>query len=192
MSVMGLMLQWTGSYSDIGSILQHWADLGVFMYILPFLLIFAIIFGILSATNILGGNKGVHAIIAFAAALLSLQFEFVPAFFAEIFPRLGVAISIILVLMILAGLFIDPEEKGWLTAFAVIGIIIAIIVIVSSFSSETYWWGSNFWQDYGEAIIIGAIVIAIIGTIIATSYSKSNSGKSGKRKGPLIRFRQDD
>ena len=46
--------------NTITNILNTWADLGVFAYVLPFLMIFAVVFGILSKTEILGKNKGVR------------------------------------------------------------------------------------------------------------------------------------
>ena len=81
----------------ITDILNIWADYGVFAYALPFLLIFAIVFGILSKTDILGKNKGVQATIALAVGLLSLQFDYVTNFYATIFPYAGIGISILLV-----------------------------------------------------------------------------------------------
>ena len=69
----------------IGVILQQWADLGIFFYVLPFLLVFALVYAILYKINIMGGepndNRGVYSIIALAIALLSLQFDTVPIFF---------------------------------------------------------------------------------------------------------------
>jgi len=63
---------------DIPTLLSQWESFGIFTYLLPFLFIFAIIFGILSATNILGHNKGVQIIIAFVIGLMALRFDFVP------------------------------------------------------------------------------------------------------------------
>ena len=42
--------------NTITDVLNQWADWGVFAYILPFLVIFAIIYGILSNAKILGEN----------------------------------------------------------------------------------------------------------------------------------------
>ena len=55
---------------DIQSLLMQWETAGIFDYVLPFLLIFAIIFGILSATKISGSNKGVHLIIALSILVI--------------------------------------------------------------------------------------------------------------------------
>ena len=52
--------------TTITDVLNQWAEIGVFAYVLPFLMIFAVIYGILSKTQILGGRKGVDATIALA------------------------------------------------------------------------------------------------------------------------------
>ena len=94
----------------VTDILNQWNQIGVFSYVIPFLLIFAVIFAILQKTKILTGeheNKGLLAIISIAVSLLALQFDMVSIFFAVIFPRFGIGLSIFLVLLILLGFFYD-------------------------------------------------------------------------------------
>ncbi len=161
---------------NITTILNYWADMGVFAYVLPFLLIFAVVYGILSKTKLLEEhpqeNKGVNAVVAVAIGLLSLQWDYVPLFFARIFPFAGIGISILLVAMILMGLFFgfDTTKNGKDPAkfiFFIIGAVIAIIVVFSSFSSvgiggAGYWW----WDQYGPAIITLAIIGTLIGLVL--------------------------
>ena len=95
----------------IGNILSQWEAMGFFSYVLPFLLIFAMVFGILIQLRLFRDNKTINAIIALAVGLMALQFSFVPRFFSEIFPRLGVGLVVILIIIILTGLFANPEDK---------------------------------------------------------------------------------
>jgi len=176
--IQGLMfLQWGGfSGGSIGELLTQWEQLGVFSYVLPFLVIFALIFGILTKMDMFKGNKGVNAVISLAVGLMALQFEFVPRFFAEIFPRLGVGISIILVILILVGLF-TPEDKDdkifkWIL-FAV-GAIVAIVVLVSSGSAMGYGIGYWFEENWGNALLI------IIGAVLLIWVLFSTGGKRRK------------
>ena len=163
----------------IQDILVQWQNAGVFDYVLPFLLIFTIIFGILEATNIVGKNKGVHVIIALVVGLMALRLGFVQAFFTEIFPRLGVGLAVILALLIMTGLFINKgEAKYWMYGIAAIGVIIWIIVLVGSFNTVG-WFGTSgsFFGDYA-GLIIGAVLL--IGVIIAVVASKSEGGSGGE------------
>ena len=169
MSALTGLVSWG---TDIGSILQAWADMDVFAYALPFLLIFALVFGILWKSKILGDNKGVIVVIALAVGLMSLQFDFVPSFFETIFPYAGVGIAILLVVVILMGLFINKaHEKWYMMVFYIIGGIIALIVILSALSSSNRWGGSWWWYDYWPAIVAVLVIGGLVAAVIAATKS---------------------
>jgi len=160
----------------IGDLLLQWQQFQVFDYLLPFLLVFAVVFGILSATNILGSNKGIHTIIAVVVGLLSLQFRLVPQFFAQIFGRLALAVAVILVVMILVGLFIPNEHRMyWYWGLGSIGAIAAIVVVSESFNA-TGWYPTGYYSDYVGWIVAGVL---IVGLIIAVASSGSSGGGGG-------------
>ena len=100
------------AYGSITDVLNVWADAGVFAYVLPFLMIFAVVFGILNKTKVLGESKGVQATIALALGLLSLQFDYVSNFFSIFMPYTGIGIAVLLVAVILTGLVIDEDDKN--------------------------------------------------------------------------------
>ncbi|PIN77232.1 hypothetical protein COV15_02705 [Candidatus Woesearchaeota archaeon CG10_big_fil_rev_8_21_14_0_10_34_12] len=159
--------------TDLGNVMQQWAQMGVFAYLLPFLIIFAVIYGVLQATKIFGDEKakGINMIIAFAIGLLSLQFDFVPSFFQEIFPRAGVGIAVLLIALVLAGLFADWTQRWVLNSFFLVGTVIAAVVILSSLKSYT-WWGSGWWQQYGSVILL--LIILGAGVAVIVSSKKEN------------------
>mgnify|MGYP001590401148 CR=1 FL=1 len=143
----------------IGNVLSQWEQLGVFSYALPFLIIFAIIFGTLSRMKMFD-NKSIHMIISLSVALMALQFGFVTTFFSEIFPRLGIWLSVILVILIVFGIF-NPGNR-WPTGLMVlIGGIIVVIVLVQSFGVN--WIYPNYWFAQNASTII--IVVAILSLI---------------------------
>ena len=155
--------------TDIGSLLSWWESMGVFDYLLPFLLIFAVIYGILEGSKILSGNKGVNIVIGIVIGLLALRVGFVQRFFTEAFPRLGVGIAILLILLILTGLFIGPGKNlkvmAWI--FIAVGIVIGVIVIAQSFGS--FGWGGDWFEGdlafwiISAVLIIGLIVVVVMG-----------------------------
>lgn len=158
----------------IDSILFQLESIGVFHYLLPFFLVFALVYGILSTTNIAGTQKGIHAIIALVIGLMAVRLGFTQAFFAEIFPRLGVGLAVLLSILILVGLFVPKDEQrywGW--GLATIGVIIAIVVITQSFDRLGYF-GFQGWEDY-VGYIIGAVLL--IGVLIAI-VAGGNGGAS--------------
>ena len=158
-----VFLQLGGFYSGtIGGILSQWEQLGVFSYVLPFLLIFALIFGILSRIDLFKGNKGIHSIIALSVALMALQFSAVPLFFADIFPKLGIGLAVILVGIILTSLFTDSNYT-WIGI--TLGGVVFFIVVGNSFEfgDSPFWF---FVQQNLPTIILVAVVLIIVLTSI--------------------------
>src|SRR3989344_7748268 len=154
-----------GSGSGIGNLLASWENMGVFTYLLPFLLIFAMIFAILSRMQIFKDNRAVNGIIALVVGLMALQFEFVPRFFSEVFPRLGIGISIILVILILTGMFIDPTKSGLMWGLFGVGALVAIFVLLNTGSalgctSGTFF--AEYWPNIGLAILALVLVFTVL------------------------------
>jgi len=157
---------------SIGAILQQLADFGIFFYVLPFLLVFALVFAILQKVKITGeGNKGIDAVIALTVSLMSLQFDAVPIFFQIIFPKVGIALSILLAAMLLLGLTLDiRKSRGMVFTFLGIGGVLGVIILLQSFQDYS-WWTGSFWQENISAIVAGIILLVLVLVII-------NSGKS--------------
>jgi len=168
----------------ITDVLNTWNQQGVFSYVIPFLLIFAVVFAILEKTGILSGkdkdnqvshNRPMLSIISVSVALLSLQFDIVGEFFSIIFPRFGVGLSIFLVLLILLGFFFGDNLKagkmswiGWLTGIGV------VIWALANWDDWGYGFGLGGWiSEYFWAMIILA---ALIGVIVSVSGGKTRDG----------------
>lgn len=165
----------------IADVLTQWQTAGVFDYVLPFLLIFSVVFGILTSTGVIGRQKGVHVIVSIVIGLLALRLGFVQTFFTELFPRLGIGLAVILALLIMTGLFIHEDEaKYWMYGIAAVATISWIIILVGT-SESVGWFGfySGTIGDYA-GLIVGAVLL--IGVIIAVVISKSEGGGSGKFK----------
>jgi len=154
---------------SIGDLLNAWADMGVFAYLLPFLMIFALVYGILAKTEILGTNKGVTATIALAFGLLALQFDYVSGFYASIFPYAGMGIAVLLIAMIFLGLTGAGGDSGkyWL---GIGGVIFAIILITSM--SDTLWL-----TGMGMGGLVSAIpALLAVGIVVGIMFWIINKG----------------
>ncbi len=166
---------------SIGGMLQDLADMEVFFYVLPFLLIFALVFAILQKIKIMGGsakdNKGVSAVIAISVGLMALQFDSVPIFFQTIFPKLGIALSVLLVAIILLGLFMDFTQYAP-AAYTFMGIsgIVAVWVLLSSIQDYS-WWTGSFWSQNMSSII--ALIVVVIFIVVVIGSGPKDSNKKG-------------
>jgi hypothetical protein len=175
------------SGGSLGNLLSQWEAAGIFSYALPFLLIFALIFSILGFVPIFQGNKAINAIISLATALMALQFNFVSIFFAEIFPRLGVGLAVVLVLIILLGLLVQDNEKGnqaikWMMGISIV--VIAIVVISKALNGAGFTgfggglFGSYLRVNAGNIIIIVLILAGIIAAVLSQSPKTKMKGAS--------------
>ena len=171
---------------DIQAILMTWQSAGVFNIILPALLFFAVIFGIMSATNIFGSNRAVHIIVALVVAIIAVISPDVQNFFQVALQNLGIALVIIIVVVLLTALFIPDEHKtGWAIGLYSLGGIAALFVVFNSFS-EFSFFGSQWWHEWG-AMIVGALFL--VGVIIAISVSGGKDGKKPKEGFALTPWR---
>lgn len=157
-----IFLMQTFSYSgggQFGAVLDRLGQMGFFSYVLPFLLLFALIYGILLKTKIFEKNS-INGIIALSVALLALQFEVVPMFFAEVFPRLGIGLAIILVLLILIGLVMP--HQNWV-GFLLFGVSALIFVIILYQSGGGAGSGILYWLENSWPLLVGlGFIIAVI------------------------------
>ncbi len=168
--IKGLMLA-SYTYFDgtaIGDMLTQWEQAGFFQYLLPFLLIFALVYGILTQVKLFKENKSINGIIALVVGLMAMQFPMVPQFFAEIFPRLGIGLAVILVLLILMGMFIDPKSGA--IGYTLLGVAAIILIIVLVKTAGALGWSSGWWWSDNWPMVAGVVfILAVIGIIVGGS-----------------------
>ena len=161
------------------NVLMELEQLGFFDYVLPFLIIFALVFGILTKMNLFGdqNNKTINAIIALAVGLMALQFGFVSAFFSELFPRLGIGLAIILSILVVVGMFMDYDEGWGRWMMFGIGAVIVIVVLAQTAEAGSWWYSGWWWSDNIGTILVLAAFVAIIGIIVGASGKDDDDKK---------------
>ena len=161
--------------NTITNVLNTWADYGVFAYVLPFLMIFALVYGLLSKSKLLGENRGVHATLALVIGLLALQFDYVSNFFATIFPYAGIGISVLLVALILMGVLTDDEKSAKWVFFGIGALIFVVVLLYTIYNFR--WLGGYAEEDWIVWIILVLIVVgAVLGVVLG---GKKRAGTTG-------------
>lgn len=153
---------------------------GLVDVLLPFLLIFTIIFAVLEKSKILGEEKrNMNSAIAIIFALIvviphvtgNLPAGYDPVLIINsALPSVSIVVVAIIALMIMIGVFAHEKihfglsMPGWVAFFSVITLIII-------FGSAAGWWVSGFdtWLErtFGSDALAVFVMIVVFGVIIA-------------------------
>ncbi len=169
--IEGIFLASASYGGTIGNLISQWQQLGFFAYVFPFLLIFALVYAILSKSKVFEGNNGVNAVIAVVVGLIAIQSTFVAQFFSEIIPRVGVGLSIILAVILLVGLFFTPETWSSYVLFG-IGAIVFLVVVFKSADAVGWTFGSLWWDQNWPLIVGIAFILIVVGMAVAPKKDK--------------------
>lgn len=148
-------------------------------FILPFLLVFVVVFAILQKSKILGDGKAqMDSLVALAIALLLIATPIPRNFIIEFTPWVAVGIVVILVFLLLYGFVAEDSWKTQLWIKIVFGILSGLFVIglVLYFSG---FWELGFvkqvfsMKDSGSLWANTLLILVVIGALaVALSTSK--------------------
>jgi hypothetical protein len=161
---------------------------GLFKWILPFLLVFTVVFAILEKTRILGTEgtgkdaqpkKNLDAMVAFTIALLVVIATEIVGIINTALPRVVLLLIVSLSFLLLVGIFFKPGEDlyerlkgGWNTAF-----MIGVLEAPSGDSWLRYTF--DFVLDFWSGAVVGSIVVLIV-VIIAIFIIVGGKSKTAK------------
>ena len=162
-------------YNSWVNVLQQY---GVLDFLLPFLLVFTIIYAVLSKTKILGGEekKQFNIIVALVLALLfvvphmlgtyPLGYDPVAVLNATL-PSISLVAVAAIMLLLLMGVFGTDFSKAAAPFIAVIAILFVIYIFGASLSiwrgpyDIFYWWTTDVTELLIVLIVFGLIVYFI-------------------------------
>ena len=155
--------------------------------ILPFLLLFAIVFAVLQKTKVLGeGKKQIDAIVALVVALIVVAFAQAVDIIVFLMPVLGVSLVVVIVFLILLGtVFKEGEFKVHNSIKWIVGILAAIVLVVTLLVLTGRWdylieLISGEGDGDGTNVLTNIIFIVIILVAVAVVVF---GGGGGKKKG---------
>lgn len=155
--------------------------------VLPFILVFTVVFAILQKSEILGKEKKqIDAMVAMVFGLVTITFARAVGIINHLLPFLAVAIIMILVFLILVALFYkDNDGKDlWLYGKGVKNTMIVLaflaVVIAGLYFTGAWDYLTLKFTEPGTNLVTNIVFIAIIiGGFLIVFYgdkSKSNSG----------------
>ena len=157
------------------NIFTHWMFTD---YLLPFILVFVLVFAILEKTNILGeGKRQINAIIGFIAGLILLAFPFSRDVVVRLIPFMIVVAVIVFVFLLLYS-FVSGEKKGdplnkgikvTIRIAIVIALAVAVLVITDTWDNVTNFMGSS---NTGANVVFIIIAILAVVTVLLSGKEK--------------------
>jgi hypothetical protein len=176
---------------DFFESLDRW---GVTDVLLPFLLVFTLVFAVLEKTKILGADKKNFNVIVGLVMAAAVVMPHVTSSYASLLgfdpvdiinkalPSVSILVVAIMMLLILIGVFAHDKVMLGLTMPGWIGLG-SILAIIFIFGSSAGWWGgdvpSALEQFFGQDAIAVVIMILIFGIIIAFITSGGKEDKTG-------------
>jgi|SRR3989344_103213 len=150
-------------------------------FILPFLLLFAIVFAVLEKSKILGGDaKQSNAIVAFVIGLIFVSAAFPKHVVGNMILFLTVALVVMLVFLMLYGFVASDLKEGlkvekWMKwTFGILAGIGTVIALIYATDSDFIVIDLLFYQPWSNAIwtnVAFVVVVVIAMTIVLRGKS---------------------
>jgi hypothetical protein len=164
-------------------------EIGFFDFLLPFLLFFAVIYGILSKSNIFTGpnkeeRKDINAVIAFVIALIATTTSWVLLSLNEFLPWIGFLVIVILGFIILGSMAVggDITAEYGKYKWIIVPLMVAVTIIIMFFSlgwDEILKNMSIGLSDTDIALVVlGLAAIAIMAGILKSGEAEKAAPKT--------------
>ena len=182
-------------------IIGFFGDIGVYDVVLPFILVFTIIFAILEKTRILGtdtieGNpyskKNLNAMLAFVISFLVVASTRLVATINEAMANVAILILLGVGFLMLIGVFFKEGENVYLkegpmryTAMALMFIGILLIFLHAIRTADNQSWLEWFWsylQGNWSSNLAGSIILVIVLLLFMLYIIGAGSNTAAKKK----------
>ncbi|MBU0614785.1 MAG: hypothetical protein KJ601_01725 [Nanoarchaeota archaeon] len=169
--------------------LENW---GLTDILLPFLLIFAVLFAILQKVKVFGERRNINAIVALVISLMTViphvtgwydtQYDPVEILKSAL-PAVSIVVIAIVMLLVLIGIFGGEAHIFGLAAPNWIAII-SILTIVFIFGGAAGWWGGYGWFEgfFGSDAVAIIIMLLVFGVIISFVTGEGTKEELGTMK----------
>lgn len=163
--------------SPLGRAIEFLSDFGFFDVILPFLLIFTVVFGVLEKTAIFGKENGkpkknINSMIAFVIAFFFIASKQLVQATNISLPQVAMVLIVIMSFMMLVGFFMSGEKefsfaehKGGMIFFTLIMFLGIMAIFLNAFGwlePLIAYSSDETWQSFFTLAVLFAFIIGII------------------------------
>ena len=176
--------------TPLGNAIQFLQDFGFFNVVLPFLLVFTIVFGILEKTKIFGlenkkPKKNLNSMVAFAVAFFVVAASNVVQAIQIALPWVSLVLIILVCFLLLSGmLFAEEKDKDfalwdkmgglskWFIGIMIIAIIAIFLYAFNLLGPLLALVGGSVGSTTGSSLIFLLLVVAAVWYVIGKGESK--------------------
>ena len=177
--------------SVLGNAIELLVDLGFFDVVLPFLLVFTVVFGILEKTKVFGTEKvgdkdvpkkNINAMVAFVIGFFVVAAKQIVTSFQESLPVVSLVLVAIVSFLMLIGAFVSGEKelnfmdsfKGWKGFLAVVLFLSIVAIFFHSFGWLDVIY--EYISGIGNEVFIVAVFVAVMGGVVAFVFKTPKEG----------------
>ncbi len=173
-------------------IIDFFNEIGVFDVVLPFLLVFTIVFALLERTKVFGveeiegkkyTKKNLNSMAAFVIAFLVVASSNLVEIITEVSSKFVVLLFLVVLFLLLVGSFFKEEphgvflEGGWKTTFMIVVFLGLAFIFLDALDllQNTF----DFLKGTGRGELVGSVIL--IGLIIGFMVFITQERKSEKK-----------
>ena len=166
-------------------IISFFDNIGIFDVVLPFLLVFTIVFALLERTKVFGveeiegkkyTKKNLNSVAAFVIAFLVVASSRLVEIITAVSSNFVVLLFLVVLFLLLVGSFFQekPEgvflEGGWKTLFMVIVFIVLIFIFLDALNLLEDTFGFLSGTDRGE--VVGSVFLLVLIVLFVAYVTK--------------------
>jgi hypothetical protein len=153
---------------DLRTMFLSWEGMGIFDIVLPFLLVFTIIFAILERIKILGEDKkNLNVIVALVIGLFVVRNPTVVGLIHRLLPNISLILVAAIMFLLLIGIFLGKRFSGLTGGMLGFVVLISLVLVIWSLASDQLGvsmpgWLSGFFAQanpYNLLAILGFVLV---------------------------------
>ncbi len=183
--------------SPLQNAVEFFKEFGLFDVVLPFLLVFALIFAILEKTKILGTEgknqepkRNLNTLVAFVIAMMVVATNKVVNTINAALPNITLIIIAFVAFLMMIGVFYGTGElkfhemhPNYFKGFVAVSLILLILILLDSLTLGSGQTWLSFVVDYVAEKWSGPVVTSLIFLIVAVAaIIYITKGVSGKKE----------
>jgi len=187
--------------TPLGNVILFLQRIGIYDVVLPFLLVFTLVFAILERTRVLGTEKidkedmprkNLNAIVAFAIAFIVIASSKLVETITMVSGQMVVVLVLMVFFMVLVGIFVEEGAASKIIEgkTRVVFMIVAAIAITAMFLNALKTPDGNTWLEVGlyflsqfwesTAVASVLLMLGVIAFVYFMTKGKSETKPGGK------------